>query len=251
LRLNGQHSVSAQLIKLHENKRLPVVGCRPVDGSLIEAWFELNYRLQEEAIDSRLSKRFIEQWIMRLWPLVSPWPECFWLFLARITELALLCASRYVDWCEFSAADELLVEPTCVLLPSEGTRTGASQGRTRRMRPMLPCLHDLLKGSGCMTDEYLLSISRRTEQIVHVLKMLLALGMGNTKDISMKLSLMDPAQRGDFRARLCLFDRKTFNEIGRALHLFMQSRNVHDGCVSKYLRAGSEDEYGRSDIVQS
>lgn len=229
------HSAGVQLVKLYESEPAPA-GHRPVDGPLLDAWFELNYRLQEEANDAHVNKSFIEQWLMRLWTILSPRPECFWLFLARINELALLCASRYVDCCEFSAADELLGEPSCVFLHAQDGRTAVSQDTGVRGGPLLPSLYNLLKGSGYMTEDYLLSIIRRTEQIAQVLKMLLGLGMGNAEDISMRLSCMDVDQRRDFRSRLCLFDRKIFNEIGRALHLFMRYWNVDDVYVGKYLR---------------
>jgi hypothetical protein len=226
------------LRKLPEDPHLKsrFLGHRPADGPLIDAWFELNYQLQEEALDAHVNKTFIEQWFMRVWTIVSPRPECFWLFLARINELALLCASRYVDCCEFSAADELLVEPSCVLWNIEGGGPDASQDRAGCAGPMLPGLYDLLKGSGYMTKDYLLSVSRRIEQIGQVLRMLLGLGVGNAEDISMRLSCMDIDQRRDFRSRLCLFDQKIFNEIGRALHLFMRYWNVDDEYVGKYLR---------------
>jgi hypothetical protein len=222
-------------MKLRESIPFPIEH-RPVDLPLLDAWCELNYRLQEEAIDAHINKSFIEQWLTRLWTIVCPRPQCFWLFLARINELALLCASRYVDCCEFSAADELLVEPSCVLLHVERRATAASQERGGRAGPLLPCLYDLLKGSDYMTEDYLLSVSRRTQQIRQVMRMLLSLGMGNAEDISMRLSCMDVDQRRDFRSRLCLFDRKTFNEIGRALHLFMLFGHVEDRYVGKYLR---------------
>jgi hypothetical protein len=229
------HSVGVQSIELDEGENPPAAR-RPVDGPLLDAWFELNYRLQEEAVDAHVNKSFIEQWLMRLWTIVSPRPECFWLFLARINELALLCASRYVDCCEFSAADELLVEPSCVLLHAQDGRSAVSLDTGVRGGPLLPSLYDLLKGSGYMTEGYLLSVSRRIEQIGQVLRMLLGLGVGNAEDISMRLSCMDIDQRRDFRSRLCLFDRKTFNEIGRALHLFMRYWNFDDEYVHKYLR---------------
>jgi hypothetical protein len=229
-----RHSAGVQLIELYEGEQ-PPVDHRPVDGPLLDAWFELNYRLQEEAVDAHINKSFIEQWLMRLWTIVSPRPQCFWLFLARITELSLLCASRYVDCCEFSAAHGLLVESSCVLLNAEDGRTAVSQDTGVRGGPLLPSLYNLLKGSSYMTELYLLSVARRTEQIVQVLRMLLGLGMGNAEHISMRLSCMDVDQRKDFRSRLCLFDRKTFNEIGRALHLFMVFGNVEDNYVGKYL----------------
>jgi hypothetical protein len=218
-----------------ENKQ-PPLGPGSIDSPLLDAWFELNYRLQEEAVDAQVNKSFIEQWLMRLWTIVSPRPECFWLFMARINELALLCASRYVDCCEFSAADGLLVEPSCVLLRVQNGRPSVSQDKGIRGGPLLPSLYGLLKGSGYMAEDYLLSVSRRTEQIAQVLRMLLALGIDNVEDISMRLSCMDIEQRRDFRSRLCLFDQKIFNEIGRALHLFMRYWNVDDEYVGKYLR---------------
>jgi hypothetical protein len=217
-----------------ENKQ-PPLGPGSIDSPLLDAWFELNYRLQEEAVDAQVNKSFIEHWLMRLWTIVSPRPECFWLFMARINELALLCSSRYVDCCEFSAADGFLVETSCALLDAGGG-TDASKHRANHAGPMLPALYDLLKDSGYMTEDYLLSVSRRTEQIAQVLRMLLALGIDNVDDISMRLSCMDIEQRRDFRSRLCLFDRKIFNEIGRALHLFMRYWNADDEYVGKYLR---------------
>ncbi len=252
------------MIRLSETMQSPVRS-RPLDGPLLDAWFELNYRLQEEAIDTQINKTFIEQWMMRLWTIVSPRPQCFWLFLARINELALLCASRYVDCCEFAAADELLVKPSRVVSHVERGRSVSGKGDTRRAAvllhsavsqdrgsyagrgrerilaekkagPLLPCLYDLLKGSGCMTEDYLLSVCRRTEKIAQVAGMLAGLGMGSTEDVSMRLSFMDFDRRKDFRSRLCLFDRKTFNDLGRALHLFMRSGNVDDKYVGKYLR---------------
>jgi hypothetical protein len=229
------HSIGIQLTGLIENKQ-PSLGPASIDGPLLDAWFELNYRLQEEANDAHVNKSFIEQWLMRLWTIVSPRPECFWLFLARINELALLCASRYVDCCEFSAADGLLVEPTHVLLHVQNGRTAVSHDKGIRGGPLLPTLYGLLKGSGYMAEDYLLSVSRRTEQIAQVLRMLLALGIDNVDAISMRLSCMDIEQRRDFRSRLCLFDQKIFNEIGRALHLFMRYWNVDDEYVGKYLR---------------
>ncbi len=229
------HSAGVQLVKLYESEPAPV-GHRPADGPLSDAWFELNYQLQEEALDAHVNKSFIEQWLMRLWTIGAPRPECFWLFLARLNELALLCASRYVDCCEFSAADGLLVEPSCVLLHVQDGRTAVSQDTGVRGGPLLPSLHDLLKGSGYMAEDYLLSVSRRMEKIPQVVGMLAGLGIGNTEDISVKLSCMDFDQRRDFRLRLCLFDRKIFNEIGRALHLFMHYWNIDEEYVGKYLR---------------
>jgi hypothetical protein len=227
----------------------------PPDTPLLDAWFELNYRLQEEAVDTQINKAFVEEWMMRLWAIVSPRPQCFWLFLARINELALLCASRYVDCCDFAAADGLLVEPSHLFLPVEAGRplqekrhavrekrgdgTGAEQelvATGKRVMPLLASLYDLLAGSACLTEEYLLSVSRRTEKVVQVVERLVELAIYNTEDFSLRLSCMDPAQRRDFRSRLCCFDQRTFNELGRALHLFMCSWNVNDEYVRNYLR---------------
>jgi hypothetical protein len=230
-----QHNAGAPMITLCEIAKSPVDN-PPAASPLLDAWFELNYRLQEEAIDAYINKTFVEQWITRLGTIVSPRPECFWLFLARINELALLCASRYVDCCEFSAADELLVKPSRVFLHVEGGVTALSRERGNRAGPLLPCLYSLLKESGYMTEGYLLSVSRRTQKIREVMRMLLSLGMGNVEDISMRLSCMDVDERRHFRSRLCLFDRKIFNEIGRALHLFMCYWNADNEYVGKYLR---------------
>lgn len=244
---NIEHRSDVLMIESYETLQSPV-GHRPLDGPLLDAWFELNYRLQEEAGDIHVNRAFVERWIIRLWTIVSPRPQCFWLFLARINELALLCASRYVDCCEFAAADELLLAPSRIFLDPAGGRTvsqekGGCAGRGReciptemKSRPLVPCLYNLLKGSGYMTDGYLLSISKRTDKIAQVAGMLMGMGMHSTQDISMKLSCMDVAQRRDFRSRFCHFDQKIFNDIGRALHLFLRFGSVDDEYVGKYLR---------------
>jgi hypothetical protein len=232
--LSSLHGVGTRTIELCETMQSPV-GDRPIDGPLLDAWFELNYRLQEESADRNINKNFVEQWIMRLWTIVSPRPQCFWLFLARLNELALLCASRYVDCCECGAADELLAEPSRVIFHIEGGEPVVSRKRGWRAGPLLPCLYELLAGSGYMTEEYLIFVSRRTEKMAQVAGMLAGLGMGSTEDITTKLSCMDVDERREFRSRLCLFDRKAFNEIGRALHLFMLFGNVDDKYVGKYL----------------
>jgi predicted transcriptional regulator with HTH domain len=236
------------MIKTSDTIQSPV-GHGPLESSLLDAWFELNYRLQEEALDIHINLRFVEQWLRRLCIIVSPRPECFWLFWARITELALVCASRYVDCCEVGAADELLVRPSRVLLRVEGERSNVSKDKgglitrgrectpvEQKARPMLWYLYDLLKGSGYMTEDYLLSLSRRAEKVIQVAGMLAGLGIRNSEEISIKLSCMDVNQRRSFRSRLCLFDYTTFNELGRALHLFMLHGNVDDKYVGKYLR---------------
>ena len=237
---------------------------RPPDDPLFDAWFELNYRLQEEAIETQINKTFVQQWMMRLGTIKAPRPQCFWLFLARINELALLCTSRYVDCCEIAFADELLkgsgtvpfdvkegrpvprkdnIHPAAILPCYAVSQDGGGRpGKGRKpipaetkSRPLLPYLYDLLKGSGYMTDHYLLSVSRRTEKIEQVAGMLEGLGMGNMEEMSVKLSSMDDDQRRYFRSRLCLFDLKTFNELGRALHLLMRFWDVDDKYVRKYL----------------
>ena len=87
-----------------------------------------------------------------------------------------------------------------------------------------------------MTEDYLLSLFQRTEKVMQVAEIIAALGIRNSEEVSIKLSCMDVLQRRSFRSRLCLFDYTTFNELGRALHLFMLYGNVDDKYVGKYLR---------------
>ena len=241
---NVPHRPGVQAIDISETM-LPAPGCRSADGPLLNAWFELNYRLQEEASDTHINKTFIERWIVRLWNIVSPRPQCFWLFLARMNELALLCASKYVDCCEFAAADELLVHPNSIFLYIDWGREAVFRGNEGKRGcipaeinpgPLMSCLYRLLMESGYITEDYLHSISYRTYKINRVAAMLKDLGMAGTEKIAVKLSCMNIDERRDFQSRLCLFDRRTFNEIGRALHLFMLSGRVDAEYVGKYLR---------------
>ena len=87
-----------------------------------------------------------------------------------------------------------------------------------------------------MATDYLISMPYRAEKIKKVAHILDDMGMINTEEMCRKLSLMDAPQRKGFESRLCLFDRKIFNDLGRALHLFMQFGDASSKYISKYLR---------------
>ena len=47
-----------------------------------QEWFDLNYRLQAEAVDINLNRSFLNMWMIRLRAMIPPDSKCFGLFMA-------------------------------------------------------------------------------------------------------------------------------------------------------------------------
>ena len=72
-----------------------------------------------------VNERAIESWLEQLQTTVSANDPCYWLLMARLTELAIVCAGRYADACEFAAAGDLLVNPREIRVHVSGRRPTA------------------------------------------------------------------------------------------------------------------------------
>jgi len=212
-----------------------------------------------------INKSFFERWLLRIKAMVSPEPRCYWLFMARINELALFCAARYVDCCEFTRAGELMMKPNQFLIRRKG-ESGESSKQCHIIRTLplscltneketlidllkkhlqmgdeceslLPYLHKELESSGYMARDYMLSVYTRMQQIIEVAGALAHMGMMDTEEMSQRLSCMDDNQRRNFELSLCRFDQRIFNDMGRELHRLMRQ----DDISRKYLV--NETEY--------
>ena len=75
-----------------------------------------NRSLEEDALVSRLDERFLEQRISQLQRITLFREEVYWLTVARINELAFLCAGNYADNLQFTAAGDLLENPRLILV---------------------------------------------------------------------------------------------------------------------------------------
>jgi hypothetical protein len=79
-----------------------------------------NDQLDEKSNVFSLNEGALEGLIDRLDSLVSNKEEMYWLTLARITELVLLCAGNYANNGEFGLMGDLLLNPRLVLIHIRG-----------------------------------------------------------------------------------------------------------------------------------
>lgn len=169
----------------------------------------------------------------------------YWVSLARLNELALLCAGNYADNCEFSAAGDLLVNPRLILVRStvwpfavKKLRHGrvtdqfVRMGKTREEviqwvknevrfetveAPLLPHLLELLKCSRHFTDAYLDSVGTRMQNIADTIIFLSSWRISSIEDLHIRLRTVSPSERRSIESNLCRFDATVFHALGKEL----------------------------------
>lgn len=218
-----------------------------------------NRSLEETSFLCSLNEKVLEQRVVELEEIGLANEELYCLTFARLNELTLLCAGNYADAFEFTAAGDLLVNPRLTLVHirnrimpvpkkrhSRLTDQFKNVARTRgeviqwlknetfleiKREPLLPYLYERLKKSGCMSQEYLYSISRRMRKIADVTAFLYSLHLPNGQDFHQWLQQTTQPERQFIKSRLCKFNTRTFCDLGHDLHQIVQG----EGYRSKFL----------------
>ena len=167
------------------------------------------------------------------------------LTLARVTELALVCAGNYADDCEFTAACDLLANPRLILVhvrdqtkPVVKKRHGSIAhqfshvGRATetivewlkqntcleiRKQALLPHLYNELSCLGHIKSPHLDSIEHRMERIADVIGFLCAWQLPDSCGVQERLRCVSEGERQFIRSNLCRFDLQLFHQLGHEL----------------------------------
>jgi len=188
----------------------------------------------------------------------------YWLLTARLTELALLCAGRYADGCEFEAAGDLLVNPRQIMVRVDGRPRAVAKRRHGQIseqfnpdrvpqplfmhrfrqeaaleivRPaILPDLQERMERSGRLSPAYLSLTQSRMCHIADAIAYLLAWQISDDVLLWKRLRKMPPDTRELIEAHLCRFDDTLFHTLGRHV------RRLSDdgGWQSEFLHPGAE-----------
>lgn len=229
-------------------------------NSNIMALIDYNYLLEKDSLVSRLNEKLIEQKVSELEEIGSTCRQIYWITLARLDELSLLCAGNYADNFEFVAAGDLLVNPRLMAVHMRNqvepfikerhsslieqfnyiarTRKGIIQWLKSetwieiKKKPLWPYLYERLKSSGYISQEYLDSADRRMRQIADVIGFLSSWHLPDSHDFHQHLKHATPSEREFIKSKLCRFDKITFFELGYDLHQLIQ----HKEYKSKFLR---------------
>jgi hypothetical protein len=167
----------------------------------------------------------------------------YWWTLARINELALLCAENYANNSEFSLVGDLLINPRLVLVHVSGSNQPVPKKRhvplslqfkdvgnnvleirnwlkketlvEVKTEALLPDLFKRLENSGRFDRDYLKSIEWRKQHIAELIGFLAAGGVSDSVSLHIWLESASPVDRKLMKARFCLLDFEWFFEMGR------------------------------------
>jgi len=209
------------------------------------ALMEFNGVLDREARPENLNEGFLERKLEELDGLAGGRGAPFWLTLARITELTLLCAGTYADNGELAAAGDLLVNPRLIMIHVRGVpeplvkeRRGgvanqlgdlvptadgdiewlkANTWVETRQEPLLPHLYRRLERSGLFSSGYLESVDRRMKRVADVIAILGVWHLFDGRDIGVRLRSL-PCGEWEFGGEnLCRFGLTVFAALGEEL----------------------------------
>lgn len=172
--------------------------------------------------------------------------EIYYLTLARINELAIICAGAYAACGELSAAGDLLFNPRLVLvhikdrsLPVKKLRhtplteqfrdeAGGQNIKTWlkmntivevREKPLLVQLAEELGSSRIFTDEHLDSIDKRHREIADTISFICSCKLRADEDFHQYFLRTPQSQKSFIEENICRFDNGLFLEIGRDIEL--------------------------------
>ena len=206
---------------------------------------EFNAVLDRESRPENLNEGFLARQLETLDGLDVGRGGAYWLTLARITELTLLCAGTYADNGELAAAGDLLVNPRLTVIHVRGLseplvkdRRGCLAHQLRhlvatadgviewlkgntwveiRKEPLLPHLYQRLGRSGLLSVSYLESVDRRMKRVADVIAFLATWHLPEGCDVGERLRAL-PRQEWEFVGEnLCRFGRTLFVGLGEEL----------------------------------
>ena len=198
-----------------------------------------------------LNERVIEDLLEELDEITSIKDQGYWLTLARINELALVCAGNYADNCEFSLVGDLLVNPRLTLVHFSGSNQTLIKNRhlplseqfqqvekdlhrvrqwlkreTRvevKTEALLPELRKRLESSGYISQEYLDSVEQRKRRMADLIGFLASGGISDNAALYVWQKNASPADQELLESRLCRFDFECFFEMGRRFRQWAQN----------------------------
>jgi len=208
---------------------------------------DINTSFDKNSAPFALNERYLESQLERIKQIPYSSEKLYWLTIARLNELALLCAGNYADSGEFQAAGDLLVNPRSILIHSrESARPAAKKrhralseqfsymGKTReetlewltkecflevKEQPLLPLIYEMLENSGCVCSDYLESATERMKTIASVLTLLAAWHLPDGLSLCERLQVAGKPDREFVSSNLCRFNDRTFRQLGDEIRL--------------------------------
>jgi hypothetical protein len=220
---------------------------------------EFNAGLDRESRPENLNERFLERKLEALDGLNVSRGAPYWLTLARITELTLLCAGTYPDNGELAAAGDLLVNPRLILIHVRGEREPLVKERRGSVvaqlchrvpraggmvewlkgntwveidkEPLLPHLHRRLVQSRLIYKSYLDSVDRRMRRVAEGMISLASRHLPERRHVHEHADYLTRREHEFRRANLCRFERGLFLELGEKIRRI----DHHGACTTRFF----------------
>ena len=225
-----------------------------------------NRILEEQSAPARLNESFLLDKLREL-ELHEGWnPPVFWLSMARLTELALVCAGNYADAAEYEAVGDLLVNPRRILVHVAGRSEPLTKKRhtplTEQFRdkagdrarvifwlkketaleikeaPLLPVLYQRLQSSGFLAASHLDEVKTRMKRIADTVGFVAAAPCPPHLDFSRFVYQLSDRDRDIVETGLCRFDRRRFDELGREITRLLSFPHYQGGYLCPDPPAG-------------
>ncbi len=207
-----------------------------------DAIVRINHMMEETAGLHQLNEGVLVQLLNRLEEDAFVCDTLYWLSLARINELAILCAGNYAKNCEFTLVGDLLVNPRLVLVHVRGagqpvvkerhtrltdqfSRKGASREGViqwlkrhtiveNRTSALLPHLLKRLKISRLFREAYVDSVEKRLKQIADLTAYLACRQFESGADFEKWLQEASPEDQNFVRTMCTPLDFNLFWRLG-------------------------------------
>lgn len=202
----------------------------------------INREIDRLHVPQGINETCIEEMVIRLDRHGDPAKSEFWLLLARLAEMAMLCAGHYADNVEFTAAGDLLVNPKRVIIYQKGYQkpqikprhgkvsevlglgTAADRIRCRRIlqeslvhveaEALLPSLLKRMQKSRKFPQEHLDRLQNRMKRVADTIGFLSAWGLTGLEDLRQRLRISLPETCDFVSAHLCRFSDTVFRRLG-------------------------------------
>lgn len=222
---------------------------------------DVNSSLDQNCSPFNLNEHYLEHQLEIIRQIPSNAEKTYWLTIARLNELALLCAGNYADSGELQAAGDLLVNPRSILVhsrqsaqPTTKERHGALSeqfsfsGKSReetlewlakecffeiKEQPLLPLLYGMLENSGCIRRDYLKFAAKRMKTIASVITLLAAWHLPDDMSLCERLRVAGECDKEFVSSNLCKFDDRTFRRLGNELHKTIINSNYQSEFLTR------------------
>lgn len=211
---------------------------------------QFNYLLDKKSHYFSLNESALEDLINQLDNLAFVRDVSYWLTLARIIELTLLCTENYANNGEIALVGDLLFNPRLILIHVRGLNRPIVKKRHTpiteqfdsvaetypevvqwlktetsleiKSPALLPYLHQKLEGSGCFRKEYFNALDERKIRIAELTGFLSSAGVFDSLDLFHWLKNAGPSDRELMESKFCCCTLYRFMELGRQVRDFAQ-----------------------------